>query len=88
MELTYKKPPKQSGSGKKECAILAYLLVTKVTTERPKKSRDGLFYAVTDLLYQVICPTADDGNVNKLKHFCDAVLDRVDRGFDPEHNRW
>jgi hypothetical protein len=88
MELTYKKPPKQSDRGKRRCAINAYLLITKFTTERPKRTRGGLFYRVTDLLYQVNYPTADDGNENKLKYICDAVLDRADKGFNPEHERW
>jgi hypothetical protein len=88
MQLEYTKPPKQSDSKKIDCALTAYILIKSYTTARPTKSHDGLFYTVTDLLYQVNNPAADDGNANKLKYICDKVLDRVREGFDPERDRW
>jgi hypothetical protein len=88
MQLKYTKPPKQSDNKKIDCALSAYILIKRYTTARPTKSRDGLFYTVTDLLYQVGNPAADDGNANKLKYICDKVLDRVGEGFDPERDRW
>jgi hypothetical protein len=87
MQLEYTKPPKQSDSKKHGCALAAYSLIARYTTERPTKSRGGLFYTVADLLYQVNNPAADDGNPNKLKYICDKVLDRVREGFDPERDR-
>jgi hypothetical protein len=82
MALTYTKPPRNTDLIKQGCAINAYVLIRTCTTQTPGKTRGGLFYAVTDLLYQSKFPK-DDQRTDRLKFICDGLLDRVKKGFIP-----
>jgi hypothetical protein len=92
MKITYNKPPKNQNPMKRDCVINAYFLITNFTTAIPRKTRGGLFYKVADLIYQANCPTADDGNTDKLKSTCDKFLNLVRRdGFEcaaRNRDRW
>ena len=63
--------------------IIAYLLITKYTTEVPTGTEGGLFRTVTGLLYQFAYPTTD-GEIVDLKTACDKVLKRIKAGQDLE----
>ena len=85
--LTYRRPPPNSDPAKRACANLAYLLITKCTTQKPTGTERGLFRNVAGLLHQFACPT-QDGEIADLKTGCDEVLRRLKAGADIENDGW
>lgn len=85
--LTYRKPPRNIDRVKRECAVVAWQLITTCTVKNPTGSQGGLFRSVAGLLHQFVCPTAD-GEIVDLKSPCDDVLKRVRAGSNLETERW
>lgn len=83
--LTYRRPPRNIDLAKRACATLAYLLITRCTTQKPTGTAGGLFRNVAGLLHQFACPTQD--GVADLKSACDEVLRRVKAGGNIEKDR-
>ena len=84
--LTYRRPPRNIDLAKRACATLAYLLITRCTTQKPTGTAGGLFRNVAGLLHQYACPT-QDGEIADLKTACDEVLRRVKEGRNIEKDR-
>jgi hypothetical protein len=85
--LTYSKPPPNTDRVKRECAKLAYLLITRCTTQKPSGTVGGLFRTIAGLLHQFACPT-HEGEIVDLKTACDEVLRRAKAGIKIENDRW
>ena len=81
--LTYRKPPRNIDRLKRECAVVAWLLITKYTVKKPTGTQDGPFRTVAGLLHQFVCPTTDEEIID-LKSACDEVLKRVRAGSNLE----
>jgi hypothetical protein len=85
--LNYTKPPRNFDPVKRDCAVLAHLLITQCTVETATSTQSGLFRTVASLLHQFACPTAD-GKLVDLKYACDRVLKRVKAGTNFEIEPW
>jgi hypothetical protein len=85
--LTHSKPPRNFDPAKRACATLAYLLITRCTTQKATGTAGGLFRTVAGFLHQFAYPTRD-GEIVDLKTACDEVLRRVKAGDDISKDRW
>jgi hypothetical protein len=85
-KLTYRKPPRNFDRVKRACAVMAWLLITRLQSQFQLVRRVVCFATVAGLLHQFVYPTTN-GIIADLKTACDKVLKDVKAGCNLETER-